>query len=463
VGAGTLAHNAALLVLSALIAGSWIGAHLPFASAGILGVTFIACSLVIGVLSPVAGLIVAVVLVPFLGPQVAGFPEAIGAREFARSAPIWGGVVRIVFERIRHGRNSEQPNRIFLISALACILLGPMTRIQSQMYPEFQAGPIRVLSDMLGIFGTQSAMWGAWILASHLPRRAMDQVQIAFCAVLPVALAVALAAFVGIDLVRPFSYSGTIEGRLASLTYPTYAGMGIAIALPLAGAVAWKLSHSLTLALVATSILTVFLTSSRGPLIAMICSGVVVALSLKRAPRRLIVAGSATGTLALIGIAVQRYGHQVFDWLNGRTVDFVGASDSTRIASWIASFQIAIKHPLGGAGWFGLKFWDPIFAKNNVAESHNLILHALASGGVPYGLATAVGILGSSATAWRNRASIPVEWVAAAVALIVCGLWDMPQIRALSALYGGIALGFVARRITAPTTLTYEVDNVVRV
>jgi hypothetical protein len=44
---------------------------------------------------------------------------------------------------------------------------------------------------------------------------------------------------------------------------------------------------------------------------------------------------------------------------------------------------------------------------------------------------------------WR---SIPTEWKVAATVLLVCGLWDMPQLRAFGSLVGGIALGLVSRR-----------------
>ena len=54
-------------------------------------------------------------------------------------------------------------------------------------------------------------------------------------------------------------------------------------------------------------------------------------------------------------------------------------------------------------------------------------------------------ISGSVAALWRNRRGINPAWAAAAVALLVCGLWDMPQVRAYAAVAGGLALGLVAR------------------
>ena len=67
----------------------------------------------------------------------------------------------------------------------------------------------------------------------------------------------------------------------------------------------------------------------------------------------------------------------------------------------------------------GLRFWDTAFDDNRVAESHNIVLHALAAGGIPFALATGIGVIGSALSMWRNRTNIPIEWVAAATALLV--------------------------------------------
>ena len=84
----------------------------------------------------------------------------------------------------------------------------------------------------------------------------------------------------------------------------------------------------------------------------------------------------------------------------------------------------------------------------NVNLSHNIFLQGVADGGVPLGVAVGTVLISSVRSAWRRRHEVPVYWIAAATALLVCGLWDMPQLRAFAAVMGGLALGLVSRHDT---------------
>jgi O-antigen ligase len=104
-------------------------------------------------------------------------------------------------------------------------------------------------------------------------------------------------------------------------------------------------------------------------------------------------------------------------------------------------------NPLTGGGWFSLRFWnDRELGRANVNLSHNIILQGLSDGGFPLGIALAIIVIGSAVLMIRYWRSIPTEWKVAATVLLVCGLWDMPQLRAFGSLVGGIALGLVSRR-----------------
>ena len=88
---------------------------------------------------------------------------------------------------------------------------------------------------------------------------------------------------------------------------------------------------------------------------------------------------------------------------------------------------------------------DGELGDKNVNLSHNLVLQGLADGGVPLGASVAVVVLGSLRSAWSLRSYLPPAWIASLVALLVCGAWDMPQLRAFASVMGGMALGLVCR------------------
>lgn len=445
-----LIRDALVVVLGALAVLAWIAAHLGESWGGAAGLVFVISGIALGLASPIAALVLAICTVPFQGGPIGEFVGAFGVSEFARGAPVWGAVIRTLADLVRRGRESDAPPRLLLFAAIASIVLAPLTRLPSEAYPAYQSGPTGIFVDMLAIIGTQSLMWGGWILASHLPRNRIPAIERAIALVLPVAMLIALIAFAQIPLFQEVAFAGDRYGRLSALGFPTPTAMGIAVALPIAAMLAWRQNRIVGSAIVALGLFVIYLTGSRGPLIASVASGVAAVLVAREVPRRIILLGGAAGGVAAAALAVQRYGEQFADWLSGKSVEIVSLSDSMRIQSWIAAFQIALAKPLTGAGWMSLRFWNKEFEANKVAESHNIVLLALAAGGIPYALSTGIGVVGSAVLMWRSRNRLPIEWLGAAVALLVCGLWDMPQTRALAALYGGIALGVVSRRTPIP-------------
>lgn len=445
----SLIRDATTLVLAAIAIFSWFAAHIGETWSGVPGLAFIICGIGLGIANPFWGLALALATAPFQGGPVGGFFDTFGVSEFARAAPLWGSVARTLVDLIRKGRGADAPPRILVVAAVAALILAPITRLPSEAYPAYQAGAVGIFVDMLAIIGSQSVMWGAWIVAAHLSREHLPNIEKTFAIVLPIALVIALVAFFKIPLFEQIAFLGAKGDRLAGLGFPTPTAMGVAVALPVATIVAWRLSRSLGIGIAALGLFVIYLTGSRGPLIASLASAALAAIIAGNVPRRIIALGGAVGALAAGALGVQRYGALVGDWISGKSVELINLSDSLRIKSWVAAFEIAIAKPFTGAGWMGLRFWDKAFDENHVAESHNIVLHALAAGGIPFALATGIGVIGSALSMWRNRTNIPIEWVAAATALLVCGLWDMPQTRAFAAIYGGVALGVVARRHAA--------------
>ncbi len=76
--------------------------------------------------------------------------------------------------------------------------------------------------------------------------------------------------------------------------------------------------------------------------------------------------------------------------------------------------------------------------------SHNVLLDAFASGGLPLGIANAVVILWSAWMTWVRRHTMAVWLIASVVTFLVCGLWDIPQVRSYAAVMGGLVLGMAA-------------------
>jgi hypothetical protein len=436
----------ALVGALGLIAGlSWIGAHAQTGWAGLLGVLYLVTGVALGAIRPIAGLILAVATVPFTGVPLPWGGGDFGAFEGMRSVPIWGATARIAWSRLRGNDEAlSKPPIAMFIAASVAIILAPITRLTAQQYQGND--PTGIPTDMFGIFGTQSAMWAAWIVSSHLPSKNISALRLAFAGATTVGIVLALAGWLGIPGPDFLTFKAEVFGRLAALGYPTPTGMGLAIALPIATAALWQYRRSAAIALVTAGIAAIVLTESRGALLAVLAGTLGSMLIARSVPRRWIVGIAAIGGAVLVTLLAVRYGDQLMGIASGKLPDLKG--DSYRVQSWVAAVQIAIESPLVGGGWSSIgRFDDSYFFKRGLRVSHNTILQGLSDGGFPLGVAVAVVVIGATALMWKNRKRIRPEFVAAAIATVICGAWDIPQLRAYAALMGGIALGLVSRRV----------------
>lgn len=449
---GESAANYVAWSLALITVGAWAVGRFDATAAPLFSAIYIVGGLLLGLINPVAGGVVGVALVPYQG---AGEAIPFGTAEFMRATPIWGGVTRLLWERWRPGRDTQfsenlgltrqhLPPTPLVVAALAAILLAPLQRLTATALGTFTAANQNV--DMLGILGTQSLLYGAWIYASHLRRDQITTLLKALAASIFVAMVVAILAWQEFAPVSLFAFDGRVFGRLASLGYPTPTAMGVAIALPLAAGAVWGWSRRAAVALVTLGVFVIIFTESRGPLLALGAAIALLIISTRGLKVRTILALGTVSISALVALVVNRYGNQIDQLLKGRLPNI--ESDFDRITSWIAGVQTALQHPLTGGGWFSVRFWnDGQLGANNVNLSHNLILQGLADGGLPLGAAIATVVIGSVVLMVRNRRQIPLPWRMAVIVLLVCGLWDMPQLRAFGSLLGGIALGLVARPV----------------
>lgn len=442
---GGPAIDYATWALVTIVVGAWVVGRVDPAAASLFSAIYIVSGLLLGLVSPMAGGVLVIALIPYRGAS-----EAIpfGTAEFMRATPIWGGVARLLWDRwgprrdVRANGGAQNPPTLLVVAALAAILLAPLQRLTATALGTFTAANQNV--DMLGILGTQSLLYGAWIYASHLRREQVTTLLKALAASLTLAMVVAILAWQEFTPVSLFAFDGRVFGRLASLGYPTPTAMGVAIALPLAAGALWSWSRRAAVALFAFGALIIILTESRGPLLALGAAIALLLISVRGVKVRTALALGAVSIAALVALVVNRYGSDFNQLLKGRLPNI--ESDVDRITSWVAGVQTALQYPLTGGGWFSVRFWNEgQLGANNVNLSHNLILQGLADGGFPLGAAIATVVIGSVVLMIRNRRYIPLPWRMAVVALLVCGLWDMPQLRAFGALLGGISLGLVAR------------------
>lgn len=437
----------AFAVATAVAVGLWVVIHIASPQLGFIAGMYALLVIGIGWFNPMLGAALAILLVPYRGAE-ASLP--FGPTEFLRGVPIWGGVARLVWDRVR---GSDAINRrapvIMLAAALLGALIAPLQRIVATALGTFTSNG--EVFDMLGIFGSQSLFFGAWILGAHLSEARLRRLAPVVLASLCIALVVSLLAWFEVPLIQIVAFDGRVFGRLGALGYPTPTAMGLAIALPLAAFYVWRANARAALALVALTIVAIVFTESRGPLLALFAGGVVTALSVGTVQLRWILAAGAVAFVSAVGLVLNRYGRQLDELLAGNIPNI--ASDFQRVTSWYAGVQTALMHPLTGGGWFSLRFWnDGELGKANVNLSHNIILQGLSDGGFPLGLASAVIVVGALTLMLRYWRSIPAEWKVAATVLVVCGLWDMPQLRAFGSLMGGLALGLVSRRAYGEAT-----------
>jgi O-antigen ligase len=328
-------------------------------------------------------------------------------------------------------------------AAVVALALYPLTRVTANGAE--WAPTSRLVDDLLFMFGAPAAAYASWIVFSHLPHTSIDRILRVLPFTLATALVVGLAAWVGVEVTAPFAFEGTVYGRLGALGFPTPTAMGVAISLPLAIGALWHRTQRGTLALAVIGIVVIFLTQSRGPLIALLVAGGAVAILKRNIPRRYVIAGFAFAISALMLLLLVRYPDLLRKLSNGRLPSVRG--DELRIISWVAALQIALANPLTGGGWMSVRGWnDGELGSRNVNLSHNMVLQGLADGGIPLGVAIATVVIGSLRSAWNLRHRIPTSWVYAAIVVLVCGLWDMPQLRAYAAVMAGATLGLVSRR-----------------
>jgi hypothetical protein len=440
-------RTATIATLAAISAACWVVAHADVPVAPLIGFVGAITGIALGAVSPLAGAILAIVFVPFRGGSEA-VPFSLG--EFFRGAPLWGAAARLLVDRFlaaHRGESIAAPSRLITIAAITGALIAPLQRLTAISFNTFPAQGAEL--DMLSILGSQSLLFGAWVVGGHLPRRAVDALLRASTVVIAVALLLSFAAWFGVKPLQFITYDPEVFGRLATLGYPTPTAMGLAIALPLAAAAAFTRSRLLGVAMVAAVGLAIVLTESRGPMIAILVIGL-VAIPTIRALRGV----RALGLLGAIGVAggallINRYGDRIDQILAGSIPNL--ESDLQRITSWRAGIETALANPLTGGGWFSLRYWnDRELGRDNVNLSHNIILQGLSDGGFPLGIAAAVVVIGSVILMIRHWRAIPISWRMAAIAVVICGLWDMPQMRAFGALFAGLALGLVARPAQPP-------------
>jgi O-antigen ligase len=178
--------------------------------------------------------------------------------------------------------------------------------------------------------------------------------------------------------------------------------------------------------------------------------GAVVAVLVSgRVERRVRIAGIAVGAVALVGLVAVRYGTNVdaiVQAINGST-----GSDVDRVNTWIAAVSIATANPIVGGGWRSVeRFGD--FAQRQVAYAHDIILHGFAEGGLPLGITNATVILYSAWVTWRRRHTMAPYLIAAVAIFLVCGFWDIPQVRSYAAVMGGVVLGMAAGPLIGRST-----------
>jgi O-antigen ligase len=430
----------------ALVAfGCWLAGHVP-ALAPVAIPAWVVTGLATGLLRPWYGLLLTAAVVPFLG----GATDVLTG-EPLRVVPVYAAAVRVLLDRFviapSYGRPvPREPAWPVVAAAVLAAGLYLLTALTAFLG---EGGDARLLADALRwVAGGSVAMMAAWIAASHLvadvhgtPGRDRTLTLVVLGTTV-VACGLALAAFAGLPGADLVTFPGRVEeGRLAALGFPTPTAIGLAIALPLAAVAAWRIRPRVAVGVVALVLVTIVLTWSRGPLLAVVVGAVVATLASGRVDRRLALAGAAAGAVALVALVGIRYGTGPDAIL--ATVNASMGSDEVRVRSWMAALSVAAANPLVGGGWHGLERVDD-FAAHAVFYSHNIVLFAFAEGGLPLGIANAVVIAWSAWRTWLGRHTMAVWLIAAVVTALVCGIWDMPQVRSYGAVMAGLVLGMAA-------------------
>lgn len=456
----------------AVVAGSfWFLGHVPGPISDLAIPAWVVTGLALGLVSPWYGLLLTVITVPWLGGAT---DQPTG--EILRVVAMYGAAIRVLLDRFildpalgrttRHG----PPLWVLACAALAAVLYAVTVQTGTAAVG---GDPAFFQSGIRWVVGGSMGMMMAWIAASHVVAGREDTFTDVVLAVLVVASALALAAYFTLDatayaankgtggastmpVIQWFTFYGRVNDRLAGLGYPTPTAMGIVVSLPFAVAAAWRQARWLAGAVIVLALVVVMLTVSRGPLIAIGAGAIVAVLASGRFDRRLAIPALAVGGVAAVGIVLMRYGTDPSKIVE----NFLGASgeDTDRIGTWVAAVHIAIGNPIVGGGWRSVERYAD-FAQRQVAYAHDIVLHGFSEGGFPLGITNGAVILYSAWMVWVRRHTMAVSVIAAAVTFFVCGLWDIPQVRAYASTMGGIAMGMaagplIARRAAAAVPAT---------
>jgi hypothetical protein len=420
--------------LAALAATFWLLGHIP-ALAPLAIPAWIVTGLALGVLQPWLGLLLTLAVVPFLGGAVE--PQA---GEVLRVMPIYGAAARVLLDRFvlrpSRGRVGRTGPPWWVVAAAGLYAYTAQTG-------SIAVGSDRAFLDsgLHWLAGGPIAMMVAWIAASHLAAGRDRTLTNVVLGTTLVACGLALLAWVGVPGVDLITFPGIVSGRLAALGYPTPTAMGLATALPLAVIAAWRFRRWLAYVVIGLALVTMILTWSRGPLIAIGVGTVLAVLASGRVERRLRIAGLAVGAVALVALVAARYGTNVDAVVQAITGG--SGEDVDRVNTWSAAVSITLSSPVVGGGWRSLeRFGD--FASRAIAYSHDIILHGFAEGGLPLGIASGAVILYSAWQVWRRRHTMAPYLIAAVVTFLVCGFWDIPQVRSYAAVMGGVVMGMAA-------------------
>jgi O-Antigen ligase len=197
----------------------------------------------------------------------------------------------------------------------------------------------------------------------------------------------------------------------------------------------------LAFVVIGLALVTMLLTWSRGPLIAIGVAAVLAVLASGHVERRFRIAGLVVGAITLLALIAVRYGTNVEAALSA--ISGSSGEDVDRVNTWIAAISITIANPLVGGGWRSLDRFGN-FSQQAISYSHDILLHGFSEGGLPLGITNATVILCSAWQVWRGRHTMAPYLIAAVVVFLVCGFWDIPQVRSYAAVMGGIAMGMAA-------------------
>ena len=281
--------------LAATAATFWLLGHIP-ALAPLAIPAWIVTGLALGLLQPWLGLLLTIAVVPFLG----GATDAQSG-EVLRVVPIYGAAARVLLDRFLLGPSlgqSSRPGPPWWVVAAAVAAAGLYAYTAQTGSVAVGNDPAFLNSGLHWLAGGPIAMMAAWIAASHLVAgrdRTLTNVVVGTTVVGCVLALVAWVGVPGVDLITfPASVTiGTLTARLAALGYPTPTSMGIATALPFAVAAALRYKRWLAFGVIGLGLVTMILTGSRGPLIAIGVGTVFAALASGRVDRRAWIAGLA--------------------------------------------------------------------------------------------------------------------------------------------------------------------------